>query len=88
MVPAAPVEMRKHLYYKILKNDLDEIDIICKKDALRTFKLKKLFHDMSQPGTQMVFNICKAIGAYFPRAGYCQGKSYNTKVLILYLGLF
>ena len=66
--------MRKKIYSKILNIDLDEIDIICDKDAKRTFGIKKLFSNENQPGTKLVFNISKGIGAYFPRAGYCQGK--------------
>ena len=56
---------------------MDEIDIICDKDAKRTFGAKRLFSNENQPGTKLVFNICKGIGAYFPRAGYCQGIIHN-----------
>ena len=71
--------MRKTIYQKILETDLTKIDNICDKDAQRTSNLKKLFKNPEQPGTQLVFNICKAIGAYFPRAGYCQGRMVNFR---------
>jgi hypothetical protein len=56
---------------------LEEIDIICDKDAKRTFGNKPLFSKQSGPGTQLVFNITKAVGAYFPKSGYCQGISWT-----------
>lgn len=65
--------MRRAVYQKILTRSLKDIDAICVKDAVRTCKIKSLFRDSDQPGTRMVFNICKAVGAFFPRAGYTQG---------------
>jgi hypothetical protein len=56
-----------------MKSDLIAIDNICNKDAVRTFKVKSLFNSPEAPGTQLIFNICKALGAYYPKAGYCQG---------------
>lgn len=61
------------MYNRISEFDLKNIDEICRKDATRTMSWKPLFKSMKDPGTQLVFNICKAIGAFFPRAGYCQG---------------
>lgn len=64
-----------------MRKDLGEIDIICKKDARRTYRQKKLYSKDDAPGTQLVFNITKAVGAYFPKSGYCQGKLSN-KLLV------
>ena len=70
--PAA-VGMREKLYSTILKSKLVNIESICLKDAKRTFTNKEIFSGMDKPGCQLVYNICKGIGAFFPRAGYCQG---------------
>lgn len=67
--------MRKTIYQKILSSSLAEIDIICNKDAKRTFKSKPYLKTRGHPGTRLVFNISKALGAFFPKAGYCQGRA-------------
>lgn len=71
----APVRMRKTIYQKILSSSLAEIDSICDKDAKRTFKSKPYLKTRGHPGTRLVFNISKALGAFFPKAGYCQGRA-------------
>lgn len=81
------LEKRRKIYNKLLKLTNKEVEKIVLKDVLRTSKAKELFSKMESIGTQKLYNVCKAIGCFFPDIGYVQGMNFSVCFVLQISGL-
>ena len=81
------LDKRKRIYRKLLKMSNKEVEVIVMKDVLRTAKSKDLFSTMESIGTQKLYNICKALGCFFPNIGYVQGMNFSVYFILEISGL-
>jgi hypothetical protein len=81
------LEKRKNIFKKLLKMTNKEVEAIVMKDILRTAKAKELFSNYDSLGTQKLFNVCKAIGCFFPKIGYVQGMNFIVFFILEISGL-
>lgn len=75
-------QKRKRLYEKLVKFPNKEVEDIVTKDVLRTERHLALFSDMDSIGTSKLFNVCKALGGFFPKIGYIQGMNFVVAFIL------
>ena len=80
-------EKRKQIYIKLLLMENEEIEDIVNKDIVRTNKEKKIFQDLNSIGTKKLFNVCFALGSFFPKLGYVQGMNFVAGFILEVSGL-
>jgi len=80
-------DARRRLYANLLKMDNNEVIEIVNKDVLRTSRHKDLFSSMGSIGTQLLFNVCKCIGCFYPNIGYVQGMNFISAFVLEVSGM-
>ena len=70
------------LYKKLLQQSNKEVEDIVNKDVLRTSRHKNLFKEIDSLGTLKLYNVCKAVGLFFPKSGYVQGMNFIAAFIL------
>ena len=81
------INKRKQIYIKLLLMENEEIEDIVNKDIIRTNKEKDIFLNFDCLGTKKLFNVCKALGSFFPKIGYVQGMNFVAGFILEVSGL-
>lgn len=81
------LDARRKLYANLLKMENKDVIEIVNKDVLRTSKHKDLFSSIDSIGTLLLFNVCKAVGCYYPNIGYVQGMNFISAFILEVSGM-
>ena len=81
------LDQRKRLYPRLVAMENREVVEIVDKDVLRTARHKDLFQALDSVGTTCLYNVCKAIGCFFPKVGYVQGMNFIVAFVLEVSGM-
>lgn len=75
-------EIMKELYSSLLELRDRDLECLVDKDVSRTSKSSLLFKEKHSIGSIQLFNVCKAVGLFFPKTGYVQGMNFIVAFLL------